>query len=178
MQRGHCARACHLFHLEQAMGAAIVLVWLCALPRPWSIARPCWMSFRPGACGQRPQARAWVGVLLPLASARRQALPDSSRPCPWAPAASWPRSSPWQRRRPPHLCHAANWLFPKCAAQGGVSGHGFTRGKAQEFPQGQGIANCAGRCRAQSRCPETADHEHAERAARRDGPAARFFDGE
>ena len=110
--------------------------------------------------------------------------------------ALWPRSPPWQRRRPPHLCHAANWLFPKCAAQrqavrgaapaagapgaaqGGVSGHGFTGGKAQEFLQGQGIASCAGRCQAQSRCPETADHEHAERAARRDGPAARFFGGE
>ena len=59
-----------------------------------------------------------------------------------------------------------------------MSGHGFTGGKAQEFLQGRGIASCAGRCRAQSRCPETADHEHAERAARRDGPAARFFGGE
>ncbi len=40
-----------------------------ALPRLWSIASPCWMSFRPGACGQRPQTRAWVSVLTPLSSA-------------------------------------------------------------------------------------------------------------
>ena len=43
--------------------------------------------------------------------------------------------------------------MPPDAAQGGVIGHGFTGGKAQESPQGQGIASCTGRCRAQSRCP-------------------------
>ena len=156
MQRGHCARACHLFHLEQAMGAAIVLVWLCALPRPWSIARPCWMSFRPGACGQRPQARAWVSVLLPLASARRQALPDSSRPCPWAPAASWPHSPPWQRRRSLIFAIQQTGFFQNAqhkdkhfvmdfqrqtltnTAQRGVVRHGFTRGQGPRIPAGTG----------------------------------------
>ena len=42
---------------------------------------------------------------------------------------------------------------PPDAAQGGVIGHGFSGGKAQESPQRQGIANCASRCCAQSRYP-------------------------
>ena len=42
---------------------------------------------------------------------------------------------------------------PPDAAQGGMIGHGFSEGKAQESPQRQGIASCAGRCRAQSRYP-------------------------
>ena len=178
-------------------GAAIVLVWLCALPRPWSIANPCWMSFRPGACGQRRT--------IPPGSASCCRLPPPGdkhflinlAPVPAAHnGASWPHSPPWQRRRSLIFAIQQTGFFqnaqhkdkqlvvylqrqaPPDAAQGGVSGHGFTGGKAQEFPQGQGIANCAGRCRAQSRCPETAYHEHAERAARRDGPAARFFGGE
>ncbi len=55
---------------------------------------------------------------------------------------------------------------PPDAAQGGVIGHGFTGGKAQESPQGQGIASCTGRCRAQSRCPRNS----RSRACEKNGP--------
>ena len=68
--------------------------------------------------------------------------------------------------------------MPPDAAQGGVIGHGFSGGKAQESPQGQGIASCAGRCRAQSRCPQNSRSKTCGKSARRDGPAAEFVGGE
>lgn len=90
--------------------------------------------------------------------------------------ASWPHSPPRQRRRSLIFAIKQTGFFqnaqhkdkqlvvylqrqaPPDGAQGGVVGHNFTGGKAggkaQESLRGQGIASCASRCRAQSRCPQ------------------------